>query len=108
MKILRLLSWLLRAGLFLLLLLFALKNTDAVTLVFFFDRSWQVPLVLLLLAFLLLGAVLGLLACTARLFTERRQILALQRELRSVNARQAAARLAAVDVATPPPPDVAG
>lgn len=108
MKIIRLLSWLLRAGLFLLLLLFALKNADPVTLRFFFDRSWHVPLVLLLLGFLLLGAVLGLLACMARIFAERRQILALQRELRSVRARQAAAEVMPVEVATPPPPDVAG
>ena len=57
MKLLRYLSWMLRAVLFLMLLLFALKNTEPVTLRFFFGESWQVPLVLLLLIFFAFGAV---------------------------------------------------
>ena len=70
MKAIRYLSWALRAVLFLLLLLFALKNTDPVTLRFFFSESWQLPLVLLLLIFFAFGAVLGVVACTSRLLRE--------------------------------------
>ena len=68
--------------LFLALFLFAIKNTETVTLRFWFDQTWQAPLVLLLLAFLAGGALLGVLACLARLFRQRREIARLKRELR--------------------------
>ena len=80
MKFRKFLAWLLRAVLFFALLLFALKNTDLVTLRFYLDQSWQVPLVLLLLAFLALGAALGVLACLTKLFAQRREIISLKRE----------------------------
>jgi putative membrane protein len=80
MKLLRYLSWIFRAVLFLMLLLFALKNTEPVTLRFFFGESWQVPLVLLLLIFFAFGAVLGVLAGVTRVLQHRREILALKRE----------------------------
>ena len=81
-KLLSILSWILRALLFLALFLFAIKNTETVTLRFWFDQTWQVPLVLLLLAFLASGALLGVLACLARMFRQRREIARLKRELR--------------------------
>jgi uncharacterized integral membrane protein len=86
MKVIRYLSWSLRAVLFLLLLLFALKNTDPVTLRFFFSESWSLPLVLLLLMFFAFGAALGILACTSRLLRERREIASLKNELRRARA----------------------
>lgn len=107
-KIFRLLSWMMRAALFLLLLLFALKNTDPVTLKFFFERSWQVPLVLLLLLFLLLGAALGLIAAMGRMFAERRQILALRKELKALEESRATAKRPAEEGSMPVPMDVAG
>jgi len=106
-KLFRLLSWILRAALFLLLLLFALKNTDPVTLKFFFERSWQVPLVLLLLLFLLLGAALGLVAAMSRLFAERREILVLRKELKLLGESTSGVPRSAEKVA-PVPMDVAG
>jgi uncharacterized integral membrane protein len=81
-KLLSVFSWILRAVLFLALFLFAIKNTDTVTLRFWFDQTWQAPLVLLLLAFLAGGALLGVLACLARMFRQRREIARLKRELR--------------------------
>jgi uncharacterized integral membrane protein len=39
-----------------------------------------VPLVLVLLAFFALGAALGMLACLAKLFAQRREIISLKRE----------------------------
>ena len=105
MKILRLLSWFLRLVLFLLLLAFAVMNSGAVTLRFFFDRSWQVPLVLLLLVTLALGALLGLLACMAQLFRGRRENLALRRELRALDAgTPGVAGMAVTAELVPPPP----
>ncbi|OGA26915.1 MAG: hypothetical protein A3I01_17420 [Betaproteobacteria bacterium RIFCSPLOWO2_02_FULL_65_24] len=76
----RFLAWLLRAFLFLVLLLFAFKNTSPVQLRFLFDTAWDVPLVLLLLAFFALGAALGVLACVGRLLRQRREIQSLRRE----------------------------
>jgi len=79
MKFWKVLAWLLRAVLFVALLLFALRNTDTVTLRFYLDRSWQAPLILVLLAFFALGAALGVLSCLTKLFAQRREILALKR-----------------------------
>ncbi len=83
MKLLRYIAWLLRALLFVALFLFALKNTGLVTLHFYFDRSWQAPLVLVILAFFALGVALGVLACLTKLFRQRRELTALKKELRS-------------------------
>ena len=48
MSVLRYLSWLLRAFLFIVLLLFAVKNTAPVRLHFLFDTGWDLPLIVLL------------------------------------------------------------
>ena len=79
MKFLRYIAWLLRALLFIALLLFALKNTEPVALRLYLDHTWQVPLVLVIVAFFALGAVLGVLACLTKLFAQRREILALKK-----------------------------
>jgi putative membrane protein len=42
-----------------LLLAFAARNTEPVTLRFFFELAWQAPLVALLLVFFVAGAALG-------------------------------------------------
>ena len=51
----RLITWAIRIALFVVLLAFAAKNTDPVTLRFYFDLAWQAPLVALLLAFFAAG-----------------------------------------------------
>ena len=81
MKLWKVLAWLFRALLFIALLLFALKNTDPVTLHFYLDRTWQAPLILVLLACFALGTALGVLACLTKLFAQRREILTLKREM---------------------------
>jgi len=58
----RFVRWTIRLALFLFLVAFAARNTDPVTLRFFLDRSWEVPLVLLLAAAFAAGAVGGALA----------------------------------------------
>jgi putative membrane protein len=77
----RAIAWTLRVILFLALFLFALKNTDAVTLRLYFDQVWQAPLVLVLLVFFAGGAALGVLATLATVFRQRREISRLRREL---------------------------
>jgi len=79
----RVLSWTLRIILFLALFLFALKNTDTVSLRLYFDQVWQAPLVLVLLVFFAGGAAMGVLATLATVFRQRREIARLQRELGS-------------------------
>jgi uncharacterized integral membrane protein len=75
------LSWLLRALVFLVILLLALMNTDPVTLRFFLGKTWEMPMVLAILLFLALGAALGVLACLPRLLRQRSEIARLKREL---------------------------
>jgi uncharacterized integral membrane protein len=72
-------TWAIRVALFVVLLAFAAKNTDPVTLRFYFDLAWQAPLVALLLAFFAAGAVLGLIAMTGTYLAQRREIGRLQR-----------------------------
>lgn len=83
MRLFAYLAWLLRGLLFLLLLGLVAKNMDPVTLHFFLGKSWDMPLTLALLVFLLLGVMLGVLACSGRWFRQRREILTLKRELRA-------------------------
>ena len=75
----RILTWAIRIALFVVLLAFAAKNTDPVTLRFYFDLAWQAPLVTLLLAFFAAGVVLGLVAMLGTWLAQRREISRLQR-----------------------------
>jgi lipopolysaccharide assembly protein A len=73
------------------LLLFAVRNTGPVTVRFYLDSTWEGPLVLALLGFFALGVVCGVVACTARLLRQRREIVRLKRELRARPAERASA-----------------
>jgi len=84
--------WLLRGLLFLAIFLLALMNTDVVTLRFFLGKTWETPMVLALLVFLILGAVLGVLACLPRVFRQRHEIAKLRRELSAAGDRVAPPR----------------
>jgi putative membrane protein len=75
----RVLTWAIRIALFVLLLAFAAKNTDPVTLRFYFGLAWQAPLVALLLAFFAGGVVLGLMAMAGNWLAQRREIARFQR-----------------------------
>jgi putative membrane protein len=59
--------------LFILFFGFALKNTQEVNLHLFLDYEIRGPLVLLLLAFFIIGAALGILAVTPTVFRHRRE-----------------------------------
>lgn len=81
------------AVLFFLFFGFALKNTQEVDLHFFLHYELRGPLVLMLLAFFVAGAGLGILALTPTVFRHRREtnkhkstIAALQQAARSGNA----------------------
>ncbi len=70
----RLLATLVKVAVFVLLLGFAIRNTDPVTLRYYFDTEWRTPLVALLFAFFAAGAVLGVLSCLGLIFRQRRQL----------------------------------
>jgi uncharacterized integral membrane protein len=92
----RYLIWSLRAVLFLLLLGFAMKNDQPVVLRYFFGYEWQTSLVVVLLCFFALGVVIGLLAMLGSMFRQRRELAAVQRELKLKN------KLAEIDSRRPP------
>ena len=76
----RLLTWAIRIALFIVLAAFAAKNTDPVSLRFYFDLAWRAPLVAVLLAFFAAGAALGLLAMLGTVLAQRREIARLRRD----------------------------
>ena len=70
----RVILWGCRVFIFLFLLAFALKNTDPVSVRFFFDAAWQAPLIIIVLAFFAGGAALGVLSLLGTVFGLRREI----------------------------------
>lgn len=78
----RYLSWFIKIILFLLLLSFAVKNTETAVLRYYFGYEWQAPLVLILLVFFCAGAAVGIIASLSYIFRQRREMLSLKRELR--------------------------
>lgn len=77
----RYLIWLLRGALFLVLLGFAVKNDQPVTLHYFFRYEWNTSLVVILLCFFAMGAGVGILAMLSSLLQQRRELAAAKREL---------------------------
>ena len=92
----RYLLWLLRIALFLILLGFAVKNSDPVSVYYYFGAEWRAPLVFVMLVCVVAGVALGVLAVLGQVFRQRREIAELKRERRA-QARESAQAL--------PPPD---
>lgn len=90
----------LKAALFLLILSFAIVNTDTVTVRYYLGFRWDAPLVVVLLIALSAGAVAGLLAGLFQVLKLRREIAALRRELRA--ARTPAPAKSAEPAVMPP------
>src|SRR5689334_13604903 len=89
-KLFSLLSWILRALLFFLFVLFAIKNMEPVTLRLWFGQVWEAPLVAVLGVFLFIGVGLGIVAFLGRWVRLRREITQLKRELRLRTQERAA------------------
>ena len=75
----RTLTWGIRLVLFLLLIAFAAKNAEPVTLRFYFDLALETPLVVLLLGFFALGVLFGVAALLATVLRQRRKISILRK-----------------------------
>jgi lipopolysaccharide assembly protein A len=70
----------LKLALFLVVLTFAVRNTDVVTVRYFLGWEWQSPLIFVMLIAFCAGIALGLLAALPKLFRQRREIATLKRE----------------------------
>jgi uncharacterized integral membrane protein len=77
----RYLVWLFRTALFLLVLGFAIKNDQPIVLNYFFGYEWKASLVVVLLSFFSAGVLIGVLSMFASLFSQRRELAALKREV---------------------------
>jgi len=100
------LGWIVRIALFLVLLLFAMSNTELVTLrLWGANLAWREPLVLFLLAFFASGTALGLLALVPTLFRQRREIGRLRRTIDSMQSSESTGVIQSpsADVARPLP-----
>jgi putative membrane protein len=73
--------WVIKVVLFLLILSFAIVNTDPVTVRYYLGYQWQAPLVVVLLVAVCAGALVGFLASLFQTLRLRRQIAVLKREL---------------------------
>jgi uncharacterized integral membrane protein len=82
----RALSWATRIFIFLFLFAFAIKNTDPVSVHFFFDTDWQAPLVIIVLAFFSAGAALGAISLLGTIFSLRRDASRLRNDLKQAQA----------------------
>jgi len=82
------------AAVFLLLLGFAVKNSDNVAVRYFLGMEWQAPLVFVLLVFFAAGIALGVMASLGIIVRQRRQILGLKRELRGLTRAAVAPMMA--------------
>ena len=85
----RIVLWSCRIFIFLFLLAFALKNTDPVSVRFFFDAAWQAPLIIIVLSFFAGGAALGALSLLGTVFTLRREVARLKRGLKEETSNPA-------------------
>ena len=76
----RIVTWAIWLVVFLVLVGFVAKNVEPATLRFFFDLSYEAPLIELLFAAFAAGSLLGVLALVPRLLRQRREIARLKRE----------------------------
>ncbi|CAN7433490.1 LapA family protein [Trinickia sp. LjRoot230] len=79
----KLIVWLVRALVFVLLLVLALANTQGATLNFLAGYAWQAPLILIGLAFFGVGLVAGLVSAVPAMVRMKFENGRLKRELRA-------------------------
>lgn len=81
MTFMRALIWFFRLVLFLLLFGFAVKNDHVVSLFFFLESEWRLPLVFVILIAFIGGALLGVSATVTSLLRSHREISRLRKQL---------------------------
>jgi lipopolysaccharide assembly protein A len=81
--LMRYLLWIIKLLLFAVVLSFAVKNTEPVTVRYYLESAWQAPLILVMLVAFCAGAAVGMMTALGQVFRQRRQIGGLRKELRS-------------------------
>ncbi|MCB4812012.1 LapA family protein [Methylovorus menthalis] len=71
--------------LFIMLLGFALKNSQPAELHYYLGLIWQAPLSLMLLITFSIGVLAGILACVGVMIKQKRQMMSLRKELKTLN-----------------------
>jgi uncharacterized integral membrane protein len=74
------------AVLFLVLLGFAFRNQDEVSMRFYLGAEWRAPLILMLLICVIIGAVIGILGSLSYVLRQRRELIMLRRRARDKEA----------------------
>lgn len=97
------LIWAVRLILVLVLVWFAVKNAQPVTLHGLLDYNWQAPLVLILLLFFAAGVFFGLLAAFGTVFRLKRQLATVKKQLK-VASQPSATETPSAPVQPLPPP----
>lgn len=72
----------------LLLFGFAVKNVEPVELQYYLGFRWKAPLSLMLLTSLLIGVVIGMLICLKPIISQRRRVLSLEHELKTLDSNK--------------------
>ena len=85
----RYLAWVLKFLLFALIVTFAVKNAEPVTVRYYFGGEWRAPLVFVMLIVFCAGVAAGLSAALAQVFRQRGEIATLKRELRQAERKGA-------------------
>ena len=102
------LVWILRFTIVVILVWFAVKNAQVVTLHGLPDQTLQAPLVFVLLVVFVAGVVIGLLAWIPSVMRQRREIGRLKRQAEKQAALAAVAPSPPAPAREAPPPDVHG
>ena len=76
----RYLMWFLRIALFLILLGFAVRNAETVTLRYYFGYEWHAPLILIILLSFALGVAIGVMSCLGKILRRKREITTVRRK----------------------------
>lgn len=78
----RVLTLVIKVVLFLLLLAFAVKNSEIVSVRYLVGMEWRAPLSLVLLLAFALGVMLGLLGASRQILNNRRELIRLRKATR--------------------------
>lgn len=82
----RIITWIIRLAIFLVLFGFAVKNDHLVTVNFYVETQWQAPLVVVILIAFAIGGLIGFFASFGARMRRRREIAHLRRELKRAEA----------------------
>jgi uncharacterized integral membrane protein len=78
----RIFYWAVRIAIFTVFFVFAVGNTDVVSIRYLPGQTWQAPLAFVLLLFFGVGILFGIVAVIGVVVRQRREVLGLRRTLR--------------------------